>query len=393
MQTPPALRPSRAARLALAAMRYEPKLLRGLTRIHFAYAGLLAVAFSAGPILNVFQAGLPAVRGWTWIIQNVCSGVFILVIAAVLSNIDRPRLRRPIALAVAVTAGCVLALVVDLLLWSPLAVPIAWSGYRLRYTLTGWGLVVAAYYFMERSALRAAALRAAEVEHRRLETQMFEARLQVLRAQVEPHFLFNTLAHIQRFYQVDPVRGRAMLDSFCGYLRAALPHMRGESSTVAQEVGLARAYLEIQQLRMRGRLRFAIDVPRELNDVTLPPMMLVPLVENAIKHGVAPLPEGGAISISATMEARTLRMRVADTGAGFCRAGKTSGTGIGLSNTRSRLAALYGPTGSLTLAQNDPCGVVAELTVPYVISGVIAAQGEYAASAAAVASSPWAVAP
>jgi sensor histidine kinase YesM len=282
----------------------------------------------------------------------------------VLTSINRPRIPRPVALATAVVAACTLAVFLNEWLVRAAPVPIAWSLHKLRVAFMQWGMVTAVYYFIERAAVRAAQLRKAELQRQRLEAQMFEARLQVLQAQVEPHFLFNTLAHLQRLYQTDPARGRSMLDSFCGYLCAALPHMRGNCSTVRREVELARAYLDTQRVRMGRRLRFEIAVPNALATAAFPPMMLLPLVENAIKHGLSPLREGGTVKIAVASDADTLRLSVIDTGAGLSAVELAGGNGVGLSNIRSRMAALYGDRAHFKLSRHVPRGVIATLDVP-----------------------------
>jgi LytS/YehU family sensor histidine kinase len=190
---------------------------------------------------------------------------------------------------------------------------------------------------------------------------MAEARLQVLQAQIEPHFLFNTLANVRRLYQTDLAAGRAMLDNLMRYLEVALPHMRAERSTVAGELSLVEAYLHVQRIRMGRRLTFRIDVPAPLHALEVPPMMLLTLVENAIKHGLNPLPEGGAIEIRARREGDRLRLDVTDDGRGFQA---TSGGGTGLANIRARLAAMHGDEASLTLTENEPHGVTATLELP-----------------------------
>ena len=189
-----------------------------------------------------------------------------------------------------------------------------------------------------------------------------EARLKMLQAQIEPHFLFNTLANVRRLYQTEPKAAEAMLDSLMRYFEIALPQMRADASTLGREVQLAASYLDIQRIRMGPRLAYEIDIPQRLRDAPLPPMMLLTLVENAIKHGLAPLPEGGSVRISATVDdARELELRVADTGRGFTQ---TSGGGTGLSNVRARLAALYGEAGRLSLSLNTPRGVTATIALP-----------------------------
>jgi len=219
------------------------------------------------------------------------------------------------------------------------------------------------YALQQRAAKAAAAVHQAQLDQIALSKQMLEAQLQVMRAQIEPHFLFNTLANVKRLTQTDLRGGVTMLDNLIHYLRAALPRMREEETTLGQESDLVRAYLEVLQIRMGDRLRFAVDIPVELRAEPFPPMMLLTLVENAIKHGLNPLPDGGAISVRAQRHGLGFVLRVADTGMGFGVAA-TGGTGVGLANTRARLTALYGDAASLELAPNEPSGVVATVKVP-----------------------------
>jgi LytS/YehU family sensor histidine kinase len=199
------------------------------------------------------------------------------------------------------------------------------------------------------------------LERRVLETQLVEARLQVMQAQVEPHFLFNTLANIKRLYKADPVLAERMLDRFCEYMQAALPQMRNAVATLGSELGLAEAYLEVQKIRMGDRLVVEIAVPHGERQRPFPPLMLASLVENAIKHGLNPLAEGGVVRVSAESSQQTLRVMVADSGRGFSA---SRGTGIGLANIRSRLTALYGPAARFTLAPNVPRGIRATIEIP-----------------------------
>jgi hypothetical protein len=188
-----------------------------------------------------------------------------------------------------------------------------------------------------------------------------EARLRMLQAQIEPHFLFNTLANVRRLYQTAPANAATMLDNLMRYFEVSLPQMRAADSTLGREAALTESYLEIQRIRMDRRLEFAIDIPEPLRESRLPPMMLVTLAENAIKHGLAPLPEGGLVSVSATAKGKELQVRVADSGQGFTQ---SSGGGTGLANIRARLAGLYGAAGRLTLAMNTPRGVIATIAIP-----------------------------
>ncbi len=363
MQNDRAIHESRFRSAVGAVLRYEPKILDGLTWSHFGYVALLATAFGVARAAQ--DMGDPPDKiAWYWMPLFSISGLSVLICAVVLRNINRLRIPRPAILGIAVIAGCTLALQLHSWVWLQQPVSFGYSIHKLRVVVLQWGLVAAAYYFMERSALRAAELREAELERLRIEAQMLEARLQVMQAQVEPHFLFNTLAHVQRLYQTDPARGRSMLDSFCGYLRAALPQMRGNGSTLGREVELARAYLETHRIRMGRRLRFEIGIPKELLAAALPPMMLLSLVENAIKHGLNPLRGGGSIRIVAASDDGVLRVKVMDTGTGLSTAAYGGGDGVGLSNIRARLAALYRGRARLTLRGNSPHGVIATIEVP-----------------------------
>jgi len=220
---------------------------------------------------------------------------------------------------------------------------------------------------------RSAQARLAELarQHDRLQAQQMEAQFSALNAQIEPHFLFNTLANVKRLYETAPERGRDMMASLVAYLRAALPSMRQGMSTLGQELELARSYLTILQMRMGDRLRFEIEADAALFATPLPPMVLPTLVENAIKHGLSPLPEGGRIDISARREdigatagangSPGLLLEVRDTGQGFAASG---GSGVGLANTRARLMAMFGRQAWLELEAAEPRGVVARVRVP-----------------------------
>jgi LytS/YehU family sensor histidine kinase len=226
-----------------------------------------------------------------------------------------------------------------------------------------WGtLLTVVFGYFRNAAESEAAARQAEIDRGLLDQQMQEARLQVLQAQIEPHFLFNTLATVRRLYQTDRLAARGMLGNLMRYLAVALPQMRANESTLGRETALAQAYLGIEKVRMDARLGFAIDVPERLHDAKLPPMMLLTLVENAIKHGLNPLPEGGFMRVSADVDAGRLRLLVSDTGRGFT---KSAGGGTGLANIRARLAAMYGPAAQLDLTLNRPRGVTATLVLPY----------------------------
>jgi hypothetical protein len=194
------------------------------------------------------------------------------------------------------------------------------------------------------------------------EKELTEAKLNLLHAQVEPHFLYNTLASAQLLTRSDPVRAEAMLGHLIQYLRRSLPNAEGEMSTLGAELERALAYLEILKVRMGDRLDVQTDVAEALRGTPMPAMMLQTLVENAIKHGLEPRTGGGTVWIRARRDDNTVAVTVADNGEGFNS--KTSGTGIGLKNVRERLRLRYAGEANLAVVANFPAGVAATLTVP-----------------------------
>ena len=177
------------------------------------------------------------------------------------------------------------------------------------------------------------------------------AELKTLRAQVEPHFLYNTLANVLSLIDREPATAKHMTERLIGYLRHTLDASRRDNATVGDELAIVNDYLEILRLRMGDRLAFSIDATDEVRAIPLSPMLLQPLVENAIKHGLEPKIEGGSISVTATVHGSILQIRIADTGLGFGVATDTAGSGSGLTNVRARLKALYGEAATLTIEQ------------------------------------------
>jgi signal transduction histidine kinase len=230
-----------------------------------------------------------------------------------------------------------------------------------RYAALGM-LVAGAWLYVRADAEQSAALKQVALDSARMDEQTAEARLQMLEAQIEPHFLFNTLAHVKRLYQIDRVAGARMLRNLRAYLAVALPDMRRAESTLARELAHVTAYLDIQQIRMGRRLAYGIDLPPALHDARMPPLMLLTLVENAVKHGLSPAPHGGRIDVRVSLVAGQLRVAVADTGVGFT---KSKGGGAGLANIRARLVARYGNAASFSLSRNEPNGIVATLVLPH----------------------------
>ncbi|MBX3606103.1 MAG: histidine kinase [Piscinibacter sp.] len=204
-----------------------------------------------------------------------------------------------------------------------------------------------------------------------LKRQVVEARMAAMQAQVEPHFLFNTLASIDHLIETDPPRASAMQKNLIALLRASMPTMREANAAangvrdLGREMAVITPYLEILKVRMEDRLQTVIDVPEGLRSAEFPPMMIQSLVENAIKHGLEPKPEGGTLTVKAEIVHGKLAVSVSDTGVGFGKAA-TAGTGIGLNNIRERLALLYGRKATLTVTENAPQGTRVTITVPYV---------------------------
>ena len=203
-------------------------------------------------------------------------------------------------------------------------------------------------------------------ETEQFERSVLEARMEALQAQIEPHFLFNTLASIDQLIQTDPPRASRMQQSLIRYLRSAIPQMReGSRSTLGQQVDLSAAFLEIMVMRMEGRLQPVVSVPEGLKSAVFPPMMLQTLVENAIKHGLEPKPEGGRLEIGAEVVDGQLAVHVLDTGVGFMPKGEG---GVGLANIRERLKVLYGDRAELIISVPPAGGTCATIKLPYNIA-------------------------
>jgi signal transduction histidine kinase len=187
------------------------------------------------------------------------------------------------------------------------------------------------------------------------------ARLALLQAQIEPHFLFNTLANIQALLNQDPDAASRILEELNQYLRASLRRSRQMTATVGEEVELVEALLALAGARLGARLEYTVSVPHELRATPLPPLLLQPLVENAIRHGIEPSVAGGKIEVAVGKTADGLELTVTDTGVGL---NANAPEGVGLSNVRARLASLFGPKGKLLLYASSPHGVIAKLIVP-----------------------------
>ncbi|AOY93634.1 histidine kinase [Cupriavidus sp. USMAA2-4] len=222
------------------------------------------------------------------------------------------------------------------------------------------------YFYWSREKLayleRHAALDALQREE--AEKQLVRAQLMALQAQIEPHFLFNSLANLDGLIATDPHAARRLLQRLIGFLRTSLAHTRAEQCTLSQEFELLRSYLDIQGMRFGARLSYELDLPAELAEVEIPPMLIQPLVENAVTHGIEPCMMGGRIVLSARAAGDgAVQVSIADTGVGFAHGGG-KGSGLGLTHVRERLARIFGAGASMQIEENSPRGVIVRLTLP-----------------------------
>ncbi len=223
------------------------------------------------------------------------------------------------------------------------------------------GIISAIFFAREREAKSQAALVAERLRVEQVERQATLANLRALQAQIEPHFLFNTLANATSLVDADPQRAKHMLEAFIRFLRGSLAATRRSTTTLADEFALLGDFLEVLAIRMGDRLATRIDLPTALASREIPPMLLQPLVENAIRHGLEPKIEGGTVTIAARLEDGRLMLEVADDGVGFR---DTGSAGVGLANIRERLRLAHGDAGRLAIREGPSGGTVATITLP-----------------------------
>jgi hypothetical protein len=291
--------------------------------------------------------------------------------------------RRRRAYLLAALAGCLAGIVVTepfTWAWRTYMLPDLWPAkrawlhgtraliYHPIFALTHWLLVGSAVVFLyaDRRAARKTAqlLRDAELDRIRRSKLAIESRLQAMQARVEPQFLFNTLAQVERLYETEPKLAGRMLDDLIAYLRAAMPLMRDTASTVGQEIDLVRAYLDIARIRLGDRLAVQIDAPPGIRGLRMPPMMLLPLVDHAIVYGLDESTDGGSIRIGAAVHEGKLRLLIDDRGAGLLAERQAAG----IDAIRQRLKALYGDAARLEVRQVTAGGTQAALEVPVEVS-------------------------
>ncbi len=325
---------------------------------------VLTVLFCA-LVAAVVTLSSPSVAGflrWLFIIESI--GLACLVIGVSVSRV--PRLRRfspsvahlligGVAVPIGYVIGSSAAYTV---LGEPL--PIFQPEPRRIVALIATALGTLLLVYLDAMRHRIENEAAARIEAQRLAS---ESQLRLLRAQLEPHMLFNTLANLRSLVDVDPKLTQSMIDRIIVYLRSTLAASKAESVPLHQEFAQLAAYLEIVAMRMGTRMTYRLELPEVLQEFAIPPMLLQPLVENSIKHGIEPKIGRSTIEVTVAREQGAVVITVADTGRGL-PAGVDSGSGYGVEHVRARLRAYYGPSASLALTRNSPGGTRAVVRVP-----------------------------
>lgn len=344
---------------------------RALDRRRLAAVGLVTVLLSLGALLSpaLLDFFSPAEIALAWLEHLAELAVIAVALLCAFTVLDEALPRSmPLRLPFLCTLLLALSALLTLLLHAYYA-----SGFehlppplRVLADSLRWGLpavFLALIADVHQRALRTdTAAHAAEIARAQLQQGESEQQLALLQAQIEPHFLFNMLGNVRRLYRTRPDAGAEAIGSLMRYLHTALPQLRSQRTSLGEEIAAVRAYLDLFQLRMGTQLSFSIDVDAALNDVEFPPMLLITLVENAIKHGLEPA-GGGHIEVRAIRRRNMLEVSMLDDGAGF-GATASSGTGVGLVNARRQLAARYENRARLTLEGREPRGAGATIAIP-----------------------------
>jgi signal transduction histidine kinase len=316
---------------------------------------VLTILFCAlvAAVVTLAAPSLAAFARWLLIVESI--GLAAAAIGTSLSRLPRLRRYSPVVAhliigGIAVPAGYVIgSSAAYTLLGEPL--PILQPEPRRIVALVATALAAILLVYVDAMRHRIHNEAAARMEAQRLAT---ESELRLLRAQLEPHMLFNTLANLRSLVDVDPKLAQSMIDQIITYLRGTLAASRQQSVPLRQEFAQLRAYLEIMALRLGQRMSFRLELPSELEELAIPPMLLQPLVENAIKHGIEPKVEASTLEVTAAREDGAVVVTVADTGRGLSMEGDARGYGV--EHVRDRLRAYYGAEASLTLTSNSPAG-------------------------------------
>jgi signal transduction histidine kinase len=237
----------------------------------------------------------------------------------------------------------------------------------LLFQLIGIGILfgtIITYFFFSQERISQARAEMQEERIKRLDSEkkVLETHLKMLQAQIEPHFLFNSLSTVLSLVETDREKAGRMLTDLIHYLRVSLSKTRAENTTIGQEMEMARAYLDIYKIRMGDRLQYRIQSEDRLKETAIPPMLVQPLLENAVKHGLETTVEGGIVTITTNSNHHKIRITVTDTGKGL---DETGDAGFGLTNIRERLHSLYGKEGRVILEENSPSGLKATIEIPH----------------------------
>ncbi len=290
--------------------------------------------------------------------------IYLLICTVGIYRTSKSRPMPPNPIAWQATNGFFTGVCFAVLCWAPVADVMHYPGPRAGFAFM---VVCLAMHLTEAIWYEQQKLLAMRAERAETERQLAEMRLSALKAQIEPHFIFNTIAHLRRLIATDPARAEKMADELSDFLRASLKSLRDAFTTVVDDIKLVEAYLQIAAIRMGSRLTIAIEVDPAVATRRIPPMMLLTLVENAIQHGIEPKPEGGKITVRAETTAQDgatmLCLSVADSGLGFGK-NVSAGSGLGLANIRERLRSAYGERAALKLSNAATGGVLAQLFIP-----------------------------
>jgi len=301
--------------------------------------------------------------GWADLARD--NGIVAVAMALMLRAVLRRRMSGKVMLAITAAAAAAGALFGEWVLMIVDRQAAAVDTTALLARVVRWamiaGILALAYVFWRKDMAVAAGVRWAARRRARADRALAAAQLQALRRQIEPHFLFNTLATIRQMAQSDPKSGQRLLSHLLNFVRRTLVSAEETRSTLGQEIELSEAYLGVYRERLGGRMTFTVAIGDDLKAIACPPLTVATLVENAIKHGISPSVDGGHVSLTARRDGDAAIIDVADTGAGFSG---LSGNGTGLANIRARLAALYGPAAGCELQANAPRGVIARLRLP-----------------------------
>lgn len=373
----------------LATSTFRPW--RGITLRQWAWTAAIALILVLANAAGLRPAGLNAVPSLigqqpklfgmaTFVGQAVvvfgATLCFLLAVRIAEHGVSRPGVRRYAAAGLAAW-GTAIVLEISLYVLVPSVAPtntqgglallldgkhllgrVVWSAANIG--LSG-GLALAVYVRVQSARLTRDAFNAAELERLTASREVLVSRLAAMQARIEPRFLLGTLAQVETLYEHDPEAGDRMLDGLIAYLHAALPQLRSERSTLKQEAQLVESYLRIVQIRLGSRLEYFVAVAPELGDCDFPPMVLLPLIDDALRNGLEPLPFGGTIAITTDMQEGRLRVRVADDGLPRPAVANDVSAAATL---HERLQCLYGPAARLELTDNVPQGIVATIEVP-----------------------------